>query len=183
MQINHAGRVRFSRGNSIFMASMPFTIIFFVSFGQGENENRDSLTRTSQQTVSQKSNKVANALKFINGYMENSNKMAGRVDIVEWVNSNNLSTEHFKAQLKKIIDGAYKAEPEIGLGFDPILDAQDNPAGFELETFDEKTNYLTVRGTDLIEFKLTMKVIEENGNWLVDGCGIVNIPDDKRAKR
>jgi hypothetical protein len=41
---------------------------------------------------------------------------------------------------------------------------------------------LTIR-KDWTEFKLTMKVIEENGNWLVDGCGIVNIPQDKRAER
>jgi hypothetical protein len=86
--------------------------------------------------------------------------------------------------LKKIIEDAYEKEPEVGLDFDPILDAQDYPdKGFELESLDEKTNYLTVRGKDWADFKLTIKIIEENGNWLVDGCGIINIPTDKRAKR
>jgi hypothetical protein len=151
---------------------------------QHGQRDKDLLTQLPKKTASQKINKVDNALKFINSYLENSNKMADRVDILDWVNSSNLSTKGFKAELKKIIDDAYKAEPEVGLDFDPIFDAQDNPdKGFELEAFDEKTNYLTVRGTDWKEFKLTMKIIEESGNWLVDGCGIVNIPEDKRAAR
>ncbi|MBK6833593.1 MAG: hypothetical protein IPG89_04680 [Bacteroidetes bacterium] len=72
----------------------------------------------------------------------------------------------------------------MGLGADPIVDAQDYPSkGFELESIDEQTNFLIVKGKDMPEFKLTIKVVEENGNWLVDGCGIVNIPKDKRAAR
>jgi hypothetical protein len=164
--------------------TLPLIIILFVSCGQRGKGNKDLFTEAPQVTVSQNIDKVDNALKFINGYVENSNKMTNRVDIVEWINSSNLSTNGFKSELKQIINDAYKAEPEVGLGFDPILDAQDNPdKGFELEAFDEKTNYLTVRGTDWQEFKLTMKIIEDNGKWLVDGCGIVNIPQDKRAAR
>jgi hypothetical protein len=164
--------------------TLPLTLTLFVSYGLREKDNKDLFFEAPQQTTSQKINKVDNALKFINGYVENANKMTSRVNIVEWVNSNNLSTNGFKSELKKIIDDAYKAEPEVGLDFDPILDAQDNPdKGFELEAFDENTNYLTVRGKDWQEFKLTMKIIEVNGKWLVDGCGIVNIPHDKRATR
>ena len=160
------------------------TIILLISCGQREKENKDLLTDTREQTVSQKVDKIDNGLKFINDYVENSNKMTDKVDIIDWVNSNNLSTNNFKTELKKIIEDAYEKEPEVGLDFDPILDAQDYPdKGFELESLDEKTNYLTVRGKDWADFKLTIKIIEENGNWLVDGCGIINIPTDKRAKR
>jgi hypothetical protein len=164
--------------------TFTLTIILLISGGQREKENNDLLTETPKQTTSQKVSKVDNALKFINDYVENANKMAERVDIIDWVNSNDLSTKKFKDELKKLIEDAYKKEPEVGLDFDPILDAQDNPdKGFELEVFDEKTNYLTVRGKDWQEFKLTMKIIEENGVWLVDGCGVINIPTDKRAER
>jgi hypothetical protein len=159
------------------------TIIILISCGRKEKDNNVLSTETQQQTVSQKADKVDNALNFINSYVENFNK-ADRVVVTDWVNSNNLTTKDFKTELKNILDEAYKKEPEIGLDFDPILDAQDYPdKGFELESFDEKTNYLTVRGIDWLDFKLTMKIIEENGNWLVDGCGIINIPDGKRAKR
>ena len=134
-------------------------------------------------TISQNTRHV-NALKFINGYVENCNKMKQSVGIIDWVNSNGLSTNGFRTELKRIIDDAYKAEPEVGLDFDPILDAQDFPdKGFEFESVDETTNYLTVRGKDWPDFKLTIKIIEENEKWLVDGCGIINIPTDKRAKR
>jgi hypothetical protein len=40
-----------------------------------------------------------------------------------------------------------------------------------------------VKGKDWTDFKLTIKVVLENGKWLIDGCGIVNIPNEKRSKR
>lgn len=100
------------------------------------------------------------------------------------MNANTLVTIGFKTEFKKIIDDALKQDPELGLDADPIFDAQDYPdKGFELDTFDEKTNYITLKGKDWSEFKLTLKMLEQNGNWLVDGCGIINIPANKRAKR
>jgi hypothetical protein len=159
------------------------TIIIFISCGRTEKDNNLLSTETPQQAVSQKADKVDNALKFINSYVENLNN-ADPLILTDWMDSNNLTTKDFKVELKNIVDEAYKKDPEIGLGFDPIIDAQDYPdKGFELESFDEKTNYLTVKGIDWPEFKLTLKIIEENGNWLVDGCGIINIPNDKRAAR
>lgn len=141
-------------------------------------------SKAPDTTVSQKDKRVKNALIFINNYVDNVKKMNKAVGIIEWVNLNSLATKRFKTEVKEIIDNAHKQDPELGLGADPIIDAQDIPdEGFELESLDEITNYLTVKGKDLPEFKLTMKVIRENGNWLVDGCGIVNIPDDKIAKR
>lgn len=84
---------------------------------------------------------------------------------------------HFKLEYKK-------ADPEIGLDADPIFDAQDYPdKGFELETFDSKTNYLVVKGKNWTDFKLRIKMVLENDRWLVDGCGIINIPHDKRIAR
>ncbi len=161
-----------------------FTTILFISCGQREKENMNLLPETPQQTASQNINKVDNALKFINDYVENANKTTDRVGIIDWANSNDLSTKNFKTELKKIVEEAYKIEPEAGLDFDPILDAQDFPdKGFELESVDEKTNYLTVKGKDWPDFKLRMKMSDENGNWLVDGCGIINIPADKRSER
>lgn len=157
------------------------TIIFFISCGYSDKRNDDNVL---QQPVYQKVTKVDNALKFINGYIENCKKLNDNVDMVAWVNSSNLTTKRFKTELKRIVDDAYRREPETGLDFDPVLDAQDSPdKGFELEAIDEKTNFLTVKGKDWQEFKLTMKIVEEDGDWLVDGCGVVNIPKEKKAGR
>ncbi len=84
--------------------------------------------------------------------------------------------------MKRIIEEAYKQDPELVPDADPLFDVQDNPdKGFELETFDENNHYL--KGKDWPAFKLTMKIKEENGNWLVNGCGMVNIPGNKKVKR
>jgi len=150
--------------------TLIFTIFFIISCGNNVNTSN--------------SNKSDNALKFINAYVEFSNKTGKKMDIIEWVNSIDMTTKGFKSDLKKIVDQAYEQNPEFGLEADPIFDAQDYPSkGFEIESFEQNSNYLTIKGIDWTEFKLNIKIIEENGNWLVDGCGIVNIPTDKRAKR
>lgn len=160
------------------------SIVILAACGQGENSNKVIESKIEVKAVSENQNKVDNALIFINGYVENSSKMNNALGAIDWVNSNSLTTSRFKVELKRIIDDALKQDPELGLGTDPILDAQDNPSeGFELESFDDKTNYLIVKGKDWPKFKLTMKVVEEKGNWLVDGCGMVNIPKDIRAER
>jgi hypothetical protein len=110
--------------------------------------------------------------------------MKQAVGIIDWVNSNKLTTSEFKLELKRIIDEAYKNDPELGIEADPIFDAQDNPyEGFVLESFDDKSNYLIVKGVDWPDFKLTMKIKNVNGVWLVDGCGMVNIPNEKRVNK
>jgi len=52
-----------------------------------------------------------------------------------------------------------------------------------LESFDSKTNYVVVKGKDWSDFKLILRMVLENENWFVDGCGIINISNDKRIAR
>lgn len=164
--------------------ALVLTTLVLASCGQFESTNNSVASTTQQEAVSINENRIHNALNFINGYVENSNEMNQSIGVLEWVNSNSLTTDSFKTELKKLINEAYRQDPELGLGTDPIFDAQDNPSeGFELASFDENINYLTVKGKNWPEFKLTMKIVEVNGNWLVDGCGMVNIPNDKRAER
>ena len=124
------------------------------------------------------------ALKFINEYVMNSNKINKQIEIVEWVNSSKDVSTEFKKKLTKMIEDAFESEPEYGLGFDPILDAQDYPDdGFKLDEFDSITNYLTVQGKTWKNFRITMKIKKVNNKWFVDGCGIINIPKNKQAKK
>ena len=77
-----------------------------------------------------------------------------------------------------------KENPEMGLDFDPIIDGQDYPEeGFELKHFDKRTNFLVVNGKNWADYEITMKLILENKKWLIDGCGIINIPKKNRSKR
>jgi hypothetical protein len=82
------------------------------------------------------------------------------------------------------LDSAQKKDPELGLDSDPVFDAQDFPEkGFSILKVDTLSQYVTVVGNDWKEFELVLKVERENNKWLVDGAGVINIPDDKRAKR
>lgn len=124
------------------------------------------------------------ALKFINKYVENCNKKKDAIDIEEWVNANKLVTDDFKIELKRIITEAKTKNPDLGLSYNPIFDAQDYPGkGFVLESLDKLTNYVVVKGIDWNEFRLRIKVKRIGDIWYVDGCGVINIPKEQRIKR
>ena len=127
---------------------------------------------------------VDTALNFINSYIVDCNKMKKSVGYLNFVKSSPLTSNHFKTELQKIVNEAEKENPEMGLDFDPIVDGQDYPEeGFELKHFDSKTNIIIVKGKKWNDFEVTMKVIFDNRKWLVDGCGIVNIPKNEQSKR
>ncbi|GAA5039186.1 hypothetical protein GCM10011506_38050 [Marivirga lumbricoides] len=124
------------------------------------------------------------AVGFINSYVENANKMREAVEIREWVNSSELVTDNFKTELVNMINEAFEREPDYGLGFDPILDAQDYPEeGFLLSNYDSTLNIATVTGKQWTSFVLNIKLTNQNDRTLVDGCGVVNIPEEQRAER
>ncbi len=160
------------------------TIIFFVSCGQSQDSKIAPQKSIVKSAKVEQEKLLKNALTFINSYVDNCNRMKESIGVVEWTNSNKLTTQNFKTELKRIMEEAYKLEPEIGLDADPIFDAQDYPdKGFELDSFDDKTNYVVVKGKNWPNFKLTIKMTTYNNDWLVDGCGIVNIPNDNRIAR
>lgn len=160
------------------------TIIVFASCGRGDNSADNSDAKTQQNPGLQSDTRIKNAMTFINGYVENANKLNKSIDDAVWVSSNMLSTKSFKKEMKRLIKEGLKENPELGLEADPVFDAQDYPhKGFEPESFDENTGYLTVRGIGWPDFRLTMKIVNEQGIWLVEGCGMINVPEDKRAAR
>lgn len=124
------------------------------------------------------------ALQFINSYVQLAlSESKTRPLPATWIQNNNLLTTSFKKQYQAIVDEATKDDPN-GLEADPILDAQDMPQqGFVMKDLDPATGYLTVRGKDWENFELTMKLVQQNGKWLIDGSGYINIPENKQVKR
>lgn len=166
-------------------------LLFFASCGQTiESKSQQSLSVWPSKQAEQEK-KIEKALAFVNAYVayvdagvRSNAKMKELPNEAKWVQSSDLATQSFKTELKRIKDEAYQLDPELGLNADPILDAQDYPAlGFELDSVDQKENYLVVRGKNWPEFKVTIKMVNLNNNWLVDGCGIVNIPPNKQSPR
>ena len=157
---------------------IPVVLLFLVSCGTKESNVQE--TKTGEQTKTPKTDlRMENALSFINAYIQNCNKMGDAVPVVDWVQSNPLATDRFKADLKKMVDDAYAEDSLLGPDADPLLNAQDYPPnGFEAGSIDND-NYVTLNGTDQTGFKVVLKMVNQNTNWLVDGCGMVNIPTDK----
>lgn len=167
------------------MRYIIITILFFCASLVQSNGPKVSTVKIVDQSAEMGDEKlIKNALDFINSYVKNCNKMKESVGVVEWINTNALTTQRFKTELKKIMDEAYKQEPKMGLDIDPIFDAQDYPdKGFELDSLNVKTNFVVVKGKDWPDFKLTILMAKEGSNWLVDGCGMINIPYDKKSAR
>jgi len=44
-------------------------------------------------------------------------------------------------------------------------------------------NYVTVRGVDWPEFLLVLKLANHENKWQVDGSGVINMPENRRADR
>ncbi|QNR26091.1 hypothetical protein H4K34_15920 [Croceimicrobium hydrocarbonivorans] len=156
--------------------------ILFVVLTMFSCQTTGSKNESSEAAKTQQSEpNFEAALKFINDYLDFINGPKSELAYFEWLDQRNDVTLGFKNELKRIIDEAERADPEYGLGFDPILDAQDSPDEFVLDTTDSE--YLTVKGKDWPDFKLTLKVKLVNEKWLVEGSGIINIPENKRIER
>ncbi|MEP2026098.1 MAG: hypothetical protein ABJH98_01795 [Reichenbachiella sp.] len=112
------------------------------------------------------------AVLFINSYINDG----GYVDRVEWINNSTLASDNYKTALTKLINDALKSDPEYGLGYDPILDAQDFPDAYQLLEYNRATRTATVVGVGNDNFKQTILLKLIDGITMVDGCGSVNIP-------
>jgi hypothetical protein len=125
------------------------------------------------------------AAEFMNAYAAYLRTSPSSPEAIDaWITGHPLLTENFKSARKQVLADALKNEPEIGLGFDPILDAQDFPdKGFSVVRTDTAGGYVTVAGIGSPDFEVVVKVALQNNRSLVDGAGVVNIPQDKRARR
>jgi hypothetical protein len=157
-----------------------FSAVLF-SCNSGNKAKPETSTGVSEKKITPDFNV---ALNFINDYTKFCTKTDQRSTEAEWIKQNSMLTDNFKNRYKYLLDSAQKKDPELGLDSDPVFDAQDFPEkGFSILKVDTLSQYVKVVGNDWKEFELVLKVERENNKWLVDGAGVINIPDDKRAKR
>ena len=123
------------------------------------------------------------ALDFINAYLANDNSDHQRMEIREWVSQNALVTDQFKVELVDLISKAWERDPEYGLGYDPILMAQDSPEQFELSAFNAENGLVRVNGVRWKDFDLSLKVVLVDGKTYVDGCGEINMEPQYQVER
>lgn len=156
-----------------------FTLLFVSSCSAPVETLQEQKSTTADTSVN-----VEIALTFINDYVAHCATMPGFNDTEVWIKNNTLLTERFKKSYFDLLETARKEDPELGLGFDPIVDAQDFPEkGFVIRQSDQQSGYVSMEGKDWQDFTLVAKLVNESGKTLVDGCGVINIDSDKRAKR
>ncbi len=143
-------------------------------------------TATSTINVNKQKADFTIATTFINDYVRFLHKhFEGNADTTQlnWIMQHPLLTKKFKKEYKTLFD-AIKADPEMGLDFDPIVDAQDFPDnGYEIASIDSTNNYFVMKAKEHGGFNITMKLAKEDNRWMVDGCGVINIPENKMAGR
>jgi hypothetical protein len=152
----------------------------FFNCEKSISQEKKSITEQAEN----KNSAEKTAIDFIDDYIKYCDDRNPKPRLIEWVSKQKNVSEKFKTELKRIIEEAVKQNAEFGLGFDPILVAQDYPDdGFKISEFDSISNYLTLEAKSWKNFKITMKMKKVKNQWLVHGCGIINIPKTKQAKR
>lgn len=158
-----------------------FAMISCSESNTKENSNiMDKEVETIENSVATREQQTANAIQFINDYLDAFANINSMDDIVDWVLRSNLASDNFKQTYYNMITEAYDADPIVGLGYDPVLDGQDADSKYELVSYDDQSHYLLIRGVNYAEFMTTMKIVEIDGKWLVDGSGDINIPDNQK---
>lgn len=119
------------------------------------------------------------AVNFINNYAAYCEHHTGEFSVVDWANNEEYVSSIFVDSLEKMITDAYEIEPEMGLGYDPIFNAQDYPSeGFEFKTLTMEQTYLvTVCGKEWKEFEVKIKLASTRASMLIIGAGVVNMKD------
>lgn len=97
--------------------------------------------------------------------------------LINWVAANTHASDDFKRILKETLLKARQDDPEMGLGSDPIIDAQDYPdKGYIAKDIKVNANKASVvmEGIEAADFKILVDVVLIDGKWLVNGVGGVN---------
>lgn len=129
---------------------------------------------TLVQTVASDTPDVQVALQFMNAYVQHIREGAGD-DQNRWIVGHPLLTVRCREAWLKMMDKAYKDDPEMGLGFDPFLNAQDYPEkGFEWKGGRDSSGWFRLSGVDWPDFTVPVRVVLEDDAWKVDAAGAVN---------
>jgi hypothetical protein len=127
---------------------------------------------------------IKTALSFINKYVDYCNDLNPEITLKDWIDEQSQVTEQFKKELKRTIAKADQQEPQLGIGADPIFDAQDYPEnGFEVDTSHKESDLIRVQGKEWKDFKLNIKMTLKNGQWFVNGIGMINMSENERFER
>lgn len=118
----------------------------------------------------------AAASKFIHSYLKANDGSLGYMEVVGWVKKSPLVTDSFKSALDKLYTNALREDPEMGYGADALLSSQDPPDRYEVASATVKgdTAVVILAGPKSNPQKLGVRLVRQDGKWLVNGSGDIN---------
>lgn len=120
--------------------------------------------------------------KFMNAYTHYNNDVfnhKSQETASHWLQRSELVTDNFKKSYQQLLAAAKKQDPELGLDFDPVFNAQDYPdKGLKILTCEEASSIVTLVGKakEWENFKVSVKMLMTKAGWRVDGAGVINMP-------
>ena len=153
-------------------------LIFIVLISSCSNPEQ-KVEIESEPLIEERPNAETVAVNFINNYVDYCENHAGSIQYVDWAKNEEYVSSVFVDSLEKMVSDAYAIEPEMGLGYDPIFNAQDYPSeGFEFKSLTKEQTYVvTVCGKEWKEFEVNIKLVSTRASMLIIGAGVVNMKD------
>ena len=165
---------------------------------------RKSNSVKNSSSVQNQSEAVRVALNVVNSLMKRNGFDGPSLTSSEtqnWVYSNSRFTDDFKTEYSNYVTGLnmnYVCSEDVDderpdcisyydlsneeqqfydkYGFYPFQKGQDYPDSVELVRYNEKDGYVITKGKGRKDYIMYIKVINEDGQWKVDGAARINIP-------
>ena len=116
-------------------------------------------------------------VQYYKEYLHKPSKGNSDKALIRWVNANPNLSDAFKQALRKAVVDARKADPEMGLDSDPIINAQDFPEkGYRAKDIQVTGDIATVvmEGIDSPDFKISVQLVRSANKWKIDAIGDIN---------
>ena len=165
---------------------------------------RKSNSVKNSSSVQNQSEAVRVALNVVNSLMKRNGFDGPSLTSSEtqnWIYSNSRFTDDFKTEYSNYVTGLnmnYVCSEDVDderpdcisyydlsneeqqfydkYGFYPFQKGQDYPDSVELVRYNEKDGYVITKGKGWKDYIMYIKVINEDGQWKVDGAARINIP-------
>lgn len=179
----------------VFYLILFLLVLSVMPLSSATNKSSKSGSSSSQsqpEPVRVALNIVNRLLKYEPGFISSETQ--------EWVYNNSKLTDSFKTEYSNYVQGLNSdvcwedvddpredcvpysdlndEEQEFydKYGFYPFQKGQDIPDSVELFRYNEKDGYVIARGKGWKDYIMYIKVINEDGQWKVDGAARINIP-------
>ena len=115
------------------------------------------------------------AITFINGYVAFIEGNSNEFPPYSWVQENALLSHELKSAYKATIEAGYLEDPELGIGYDPILNAQDIPSnkGYMAISCNPEKHTVELQGKESKAFRNTVELTYVGGRWLIISIGSI----------